>query len=245
MICGDVRIHSWWAFTSLCHTCVCVWRVVGSNRLWDAIENGAIPVITDPRQRSVLPFESLWRSMTMQLSANANSSTSLIAKSLIAKSAEVRDRWSTYMAALATAKPIVSWLHPRSVTLRAYVQLLVDRIKSQPCGPCVRTEQRKEKCRQPRCSKHTCAWVQISDSKACALNADGEAFRDFDTVLVNSIRECQIACEKDSECLAVDIHKMKVMKLKKAMKCIMFRHACSKPLTYPGSSYRLQLLSKS
>ena len=145
------------------------------------------------------------------------------------------------MAALATGKPIVSWLHPRSVTLQAYAQLLVDRINAQPCGPCVRNEQRKrkEKCRQPRCSKHTCAWVQISATKACELNADGEAFRDFNTVVVNSIRECQLKCEKDTECLAVDIFKMK---LRKTVKCVMFRHACSKPMTYPGSSYRLQFL---
>ena len=231
----------WWRSQACVIRVFVCGRAVGSNRLWDAIENGAIPVITDPRQRSVLPFESVWRSVTVQLSANATSSVSLIAKSLMAHSAEVRDRWPTFMAALAIAKPIVSWRHPRSVTLRAYVQLLVDRINAHPCGPCVRNEQRKAKCRQSRCSKHTCAWIQISSSRGCLDNADGEAFRFFNNITVNSIRECQITCEKDSECMAIDVVETK---LKKAVKCTMYRHACSTPMTYPGSSYRLQLLSK-
>ena len=154
LICGDVRIHSWWAFTSLCHTCVCVWRVVGSNRLWDAIENGAIPVITDPRQYDVVPFESVWRPMSVKLYVGITSMESLvslpkIAESLMAKSAEVRKQWSKYVTAVEAGKPIVSWLHPRSVTLRAYAQLLVDRIKARPCGPCLSKEERnKTKCKQ-------------------------------------------------------------------------------------------------
>ena len=93
-VCGDVRIHSWWAFTSLCHTCVCVWRVVGSNRLWDAIENGAIPMITDARQYDIVPFESLWRNITVKLDVRISSPLSKIAKSLRTKSAEVKDQWS-------------------------------------------------------------------------------------------------------------------------------------------------------
>ena len=148
LICGDVRIHSWWAFTSLCHTCVCVWRVVGSNRLWDAIENGAIPVMTDPRQYDIVPFASLWRTMSVKLDVHISYPLAKIAKLLMAKSAEVRKQWSKYVTALEAGKPIVSWFHPRSVTLRAYAQLLVDRIKARPCGPCLSKEERnKTKCK--------------------------------------------------------------------------------------------------
>ena len=220
-----------------------VWRVVGSNRLWDAVENGAIPVMTDPRQYSVVPFESLWRTMTVDLNVNTTSSASVIAKSLMAKSEEVRGQWSTLMAALATGRHIVAWRDPHSVTLRAYVQLLVDRIKAQPCGPCVRNANRKAKCLQPRCSRHTCTWAQISDWRGCGLNADGEAFGNFGSAWVNSTRHCQILCEKDNECLAVDLEN-KTRRSKVSLKCVMYRKACSNPRSFPAASYRLELRKK-
>ena len=54
--------------------------IVGSNRLWDAIDNGAIPVFTDPRQYGVLPFRTLWHSMTLLLHIHDHASTNDIAK---------------------------------------------------------------------------------------------------------------------------------------------------------------------
>ena len=103
-ICGDVRRC---ALASLYQTCICVWHVVGSNRLWDAIENGAIPVITDPRQYDIVPFESLWRNITVKLDVGISSPLSKIAKSLRAKSAEVRDQWSAYASALEASDTAV------------------------------------------------------------------------------------------------------------------------------------------
>ena len=199
--------------------------------------------MTDPRQYSVVPFEPLWRTMTVELNVNTTSSASLIAKSLMAKSEEVRGQWSTLMAALAIGRRIVAWRDPHSVTLRAYVQLLVDRIKAQPCGPCVRNGNRKAKCLQPRCSRHECTWVLISDSKGCGANTDGGVLSQIDSVWRKSVRDCQILCEKDNECLAVDL-KNKTRRSKVSLKCVMYRKACSNPRSYPASSYRLELRKK-
>ena len=181
--------------------------------------------------------------MTVEL--NTTSSASVIAKSLMAKSEEVRGQWSTLMAALAIGRRIVAWRDPHSVTLRAYVQLLVDRIKAQPCGPCVRNANRKAKCLQPRCSRHECTWVLISDSKGCGANTDGGVLSRIDSVWRKSARDCQTLCEKDDECLAVDLYNKTNKKKNKArVHCIMYREACSHPLSHPASSYRLELDNK-
>ena len=213
-----------------------MWRVVGSNRLWDAIGNGAIPVLTDPRQYDIVPFKALWRSMSLLVPTNDSSPISEVAKGLLSLSKDARARWSELMDALATGKSIVSWNEVGSVTLRAYVQLLVDRINAMPCGPCIRTEQRKKKCRQPRCERSKCAWSVISSSKGCITNADGTVRGAFQTVWVNTTRDCQIACEKDDECIAVDFS------IKKH-KCSLFRKVCSKPLKEWLLSLRLEVLN--
>ena len=181
--------------------------------------------------------------MTVDLNVNTTSSASVIAKSLMAKSEEVRGQWSTLMAALATGRHIVAWRDPHSVTLRAYVQLLVDRIKAQPCGPCVHNKDRKAKCLQPRCSRHKCTWVQISDRMGCRMNADGDTW-DFGSYWVNSPRDCQNLCEKDNECLAVDVYNKTKGNSEVGLKCRMYREACSNPLSYPASAYRLELHKK-
>ena len=147
------------------------------------------------------------------------------------------------MAALAIGRRIVAWRDPHSVTLRAYVQLLVDRIKAQPCGPCVHNKDRKAKCLQPRCSRHKCTWVQISDRMGCRMNADGDTW-DFGSYWVNSPRDCQNLCEKDNECLAVDVYNKTKGNSEVGLKCRMYREACSNPLSYPASAYRLELHKK-
>ena len=211
-----------------------MWRVVGSNRLWDAISNGAIPVFTDPRQYDIVPFKALWRSISLLVPTNDSSPTSEVAKGLLSLSKDARARWSELMDALATGRPIVSWIEAGSVTLRAYVQLLVDHINAMFCGPCIRTKQRKKKCRQPRCERTKCAWSVISTSKGCIHNADGTVKGAFQKVRVNTTRDCQIACEEDDECIAVDFS------IKKR-KCSLFRKACSKPLKSNLLSLRLEV----
>ena len=235
MICGDVRIHSWWAFTSLCHTCICVWHVVGSNRLWDAIENGAIPVMTDPRQYDIVPFASLWRTMSVKLDVHFSYPLAKIAKLLMAKSAEVRKQWSKYVTAVEAGKPIVSWLHPRSVTLRAYVQLLVDRIKARPCGPCLSKEEyKKAKCHQPRCIRNKCEWNLQSSLYGCSINADGTIVGAFRTVPAQTLRECQTACESDDFCNAVDFSS-------ELKQCHLIPLPCSRPMARKFMSYSIKV----
>ena len=235
MICGDVRIHSWWAFTILCHTRICVRHVVGSNRLWDAIENGAIPVITDPRQYDIVPFESLWRNITVQLDVDTRLPLTKIAESLRGKSAEVREQWPAYYSALEAGKPIVSWLHPESVTLRAYVQLLVDRIKAQPCGHCVsKKERRKAKCHQPRCVRNKCEWNLQSSLYGCSINADGTIVGAFRTVPAQTLRECQTACESDDFCKAVDFSS-------ELKECHLIPLPCSRPMARKFESYWIKV----
>ena len=208
-------------------------HVVGSSRLWDAIENGAIPVITDRRQYGVVPFQRLWRSMSLLV--NDTSSPSAVAKQLKSLSKDAKGRWSELMDARTTGRPIVSWLHPQSVTLRAYVQLLVDRLNGMFCGPCIHNEQRKKTCSQSRCERHKCVWRLIHKSKGCALNADGTVIPFFgESWGKYTLQKCQAECEKVDECVAVDYEKPH-------RRCRLFRKACSKPLTEWFASYRLEI----
>ena len=208
---------------------------MGSNRLWDAIENGAIPVITEPRQYDIVPFESLWRRMSVELDVGASSPLPKIADSLMAKSAEVREQWSKYVSALEAGKRIVSWLHPESVTLRAYVQLLVDRIKAQPCGPCLSNEEHKKaRCHQPRCVRNKCEWILQSNLYGCMTNGDGTVLESYRKVRAQDARECQMLCELDDFCKAVDYsHELK--------ECYLHPVPCSNPMTRHYASYLLHV----
>ena len=207
---------------------------MGSNRLWDALDNGAIAVVTDYRQYNILPFESMWRNMTLLVPTNDLSPTSEVAKGLLSLSKDARARWPELMDALATGRPIVSWIEAGSVTLRAYVQLLVDRINAMFCGPCIHTEQRKKKCLQPRCTRTKCRWVLIHLNRGCGVNADGTAsgLGESQKVQADTVGDCHIACEGNDECNAVDYDARR-------RTCFLFRKACSKPLKKGHVSYRL------
>ena len=120
------------------NTRVACMHVVGANRLWDAIDNGKTPIFIDPRQYDVLPFPEVWRNMSLLVPTNYTGSNSSMAKGLMALSSNAMKRWSELRDALVKGKPIVSWSDYGSVTLRAYVRLLVDRINGLKGGPCAR-----------------------------------------------------------------------------------------------------------
>ena len=153
----------------------------------------------------------------------------------MAKSAEVRKQWSKYVTALEAGKPIVSWFHPRSVTLRAYAQLLVDRIKARPCGPCLSNEEHKKaKCHQPRCTRNKCEWILQSSLYGCSINADGTVIGSYRKVPARHTRECQMFCEIDDFCKAVDFsHEQK--------QCHLHTLPCSKPMTRKFGYYLLHV----
>ena len=171
--------------------------------------------------------------MSVELDVGASSPLPQIAESLMAKSAEVREQWSTYVSVLEAGKPIVSWLHPESVTLRAYVQLLVDRIKAQPCGPCLSKEEyKKAKCHQPRCTRNKCKWVLQSSLYGCSTNADGTVIGSYRKVRARHTRQCQMFCEIDDFCKAVDFsHELK--------QCYLHTLSCSKPMAHKFMSYSI------
>merc|ERR1712154_154854 len=122
-----------------------------------------------------------------------------------------------------------------------YVQLLVDRINGMFCGPCNIDEKRRKTCLQPRCKRKACTWSLISDSRGCGVNADGTTVslihseKQLDTLL-----KCQNACEKESECTAVDYINSTMRGMPKPDKglCYMYRKACSKPYGLHAFSYR-------
>ena len=176
--------------------------------------------------------------MSVLLGSNDNSSVPDITESLLSAASEARRRWSALVDARTAGSPIVSWLHPQSVTLRAYVQLLVDRLRAKSCGPCVRSEKRKRKCRQPRCIRYKCVWTLISSEKGCRFNADGDTISPFTEARADTTRQCQQKCENDNECMAMDFNPY--IKNKKHA-CLLFRRPCSKPMRFPRVSYRLEL----
>ena len=207
---------------------------MASNRLWDAIDNGAIPVFTDHRQYDVLPFQTLWRRMSLRVHTNDTFSSDVMAKRLVSLSKDSKRRWSELMDAQTTGRPIVSWLHPRSVTLHAYVQLLVDKINGMFCGPCINTKERKETCRRPRCQRNKCVWSLIHENKGCGLNADGMVITWYPVSHKNTTQDCQAECEKADGCVGVDYNKIE-------KQCHLLRKACSRPLWQRFSSYRLDI----
>ena len=170
----------------------------------------------------------------MRLGSNISSSLSYIAESFKNLQSEARTRWPVLMEAMRVGSPIVSWLHPESVTLRAYMQLLVDRLRAKPCGPCVRSEKRKRKCRQPRCTRNVCRWELISDLNGCSSNADGTVFRSFRTIPAGTLSQCKAACEKDDFCKAVDFSRQ-------FKKCHLFPIVCSRPMARQFQSFQIRL----
>ena len=205
--------------------------VVGSHRLWDAIDNGAIPVFTDARQYLVLPFPNLWLAMSELL---GSSDRTTLADALAAVVDRVKKRWSSLQHHLGIGRKIASWSTPGSRALDAYVKLLSMRMNVHHCdglGHCVR----------PPCSKG-CVWNVISQDSGCEENKDGYASFRFQKIQNLSLLQCFTACEK-SDCRAVDysVNKPNLP----AGTCVLFRRACNKPVkrsTFGSvTSYRLKV----
>ena len=210
-------------------------HIVGSSRLWDALDSGAIPLFTQREQYDILPFTSLWPSMSFMAFWWDQLGIKALTEELFTFTYDAMGRWSSIMDAMAIGKLIVSWIEPGSVTLRAYIQLLVDRVNGMHCGPCVRSEARKERCKLPRCERSHCTWSPIDKTKGCHVNADGMLPDDkLRHETRYTLRDCQIECEKDRDCNAV-AYEIGA----KQHKCMLFRKACKFPLAPNWGSYAM------
>lgn len=209
---------------------------VGSHRLWDAIDNGAIPVFTDARQYLVLPFPDLWLAMSAMLD---NSDHMAATDALATVVDKVKKRWSSLQHTLGIGRKIASWSTPGSRALDAYVKLLSMRMSNtmsaRHCdglGHCVRHP----------CSGNECVWNIISHDSGCEQNKDGDGSFRFRKIEHVSLTQCLATCEK-SDCRAIDYG---VEPNLPAGTCVLFRRACHKPVKRLkfGSmiSYRLKVM---
>ena len=130
-------------------------------------------------------------------------------------------------------------LHARTLTVTLHGILtptLPQTRLGMHCGPCIRTEARKEECKLPRCEAYECSWKSVDKNRGCHVNGDGILPDDK----VREVRykytlwDCQYECEKDPDCNAVGYE----VGLQQH-KCMLFRKACKHPYARGWGSYAM------
>lgn len=202
-----ILIYCWWLFL----------HAVGSNRLWDAVNAGVVPIFTNPGQYKVVPFANLWRKFSLMLNENTFKQPKTAAQAMRGIAQKARQRWSELVRFSKVGSKIVSWNVPGSRSLEAYIQLLVDRLVQSQCGKCT----------------GRCIWTATATNSECMSNTS--AVHVLRQGKQSTLRYCQLSCEQHMFCHGIDYFPNQW--------CSLYSHACSKDVTNFDShivSYRLE-----
>ena len=179
--------------------CLCA---VGSNRLWDAVNAGAVPIFTDPGQYKVVPFANLWRRFSLLLKESALPTAVDVAQALGKVAQEARRRWPDLVRFSKVGSKIVSWNMPGSRTLEAYIQLFFDRLVQSQCGTC----------------NGRCIWTATATNQYCMSNTS--AVHIVHSGKLSALNNCQEACQQHMACRGIDFYP--------SGWCTLYSHACDK-----------------
>ena len=98
---------------------------LGSSRLWDAIDNGIIPVLANAEQYDILPFpKALWREGSLMMRSPPSADIELTRDSLEAAIADGTERWAELIAAQDQSRQLLSWTTPGSRAFDMYLESL-------------------------------------------------------------------------------------------------------------------------
>ena len=178
---------------------------MGSNRLWDAVNSGGVPIFTDIKQYDVVPFASLWRRFTLFVNESSLPTYEQAAKALHSVAQQARTKWPELVQATKIASKIVSWNAPGSRTLEAYIQLFFDRLRQVQCGTC----------------NGKCVWTATATNQYCAPR--GATHRVLRTVKLSSLSSCLKTCEQYVLCRSIDYYPTGW--------CSLYGYVCGKKVT--------------
>lgn len=192
-------------------------HAVGSNRLWDAVNAGVVPVFTNPRQYKIVPFPNLWRKFTLMFNENTLKQPKGVPQAFRSIAQKARQRWPELVRFSQVGAKIVSWNIPGSRSLEAYIRLLVDRLVQTQCGTC----------------EGRCIWTATATNSQCMSNSS--AVQTLRQGKQATLKYCQLSCQQHIFCRAIDYFPNRW--------CILYSHACPTDVTDFDSnvaSYRLE-----